>query len=53
MGYSQGRLGLRESWVTVAATVPESATLPAQELGVKFYVDSYYNGPVSIDAVWW
>lgn len=40
-------------WVTVAATVPEYATLPAQELGVKFYVDSYYNGPVYIDAVWW
>lgn len=44
---------LRDAWVTVTAVVPANAALPLNQLGVKFYLNAPYEGPIYIDAVEW
>lgn len=43
----------RDGWVTLTVTVPPNATLPLQEIGVKFYLNGSYTGPVYLDAIEW
>jgi hypothetical protein len=43
----------RNGWVTLTATVPANAALPLKEIGVKFYLNAAYNGPLYLDAVQW
>lgn len=43
----------RNGWVTLTAVVPANATLPLKEIGVKFYLNGPYSGPLYLDAVQW
>ncbi|RYZ09719.1 MAG: hypothetical protein EOO73_02220 [Myxococcales bacterium] len=43
----------RNGWVTLTAVIPPNATLPVQEIGVKFYLSGPYSGPLYLDAVQW
>ena len=40
-------------WVTLSVTVPASAVLTLNQLGVKFYLNGSYDGPVYVDAIDW
>ena len=39
--------------LTVTTTLSPQAALPVRELGLKFYLDDNYTGPIYIDAVTW
>ncbi len=41
------------AWLTVTTTLSPQAALPVRELGLKFYLDDNYTGPIYIDAVTW
>lgn len=43
----------RDAWVTVAVVVPQWATLPLKEIGVKAYLSQPYAGPIYLDAIQW
>lgn len=43
----------RNGWLTLTAVVPANATLPVKEIGVKFYLNGQYSGPVYLDSVQW
>jgi hypothetical protein len=43
----------RNGWITLTAVIPANAALPVQEIGVKFYLNGQYSGPVYLDAVQW
>jgi hypothetical protein len=50
-GYTGGIT--KGSWRTYTVAVPPGAALPLNRVGVMFYVDSHYDGPVYVDAVAW
>ncbi len=43
----------RNGWVTLTAVIPANATLPVKEIGVKFYLNGQYSGPLYLDSVQW
>ncbi len=40
-------------WVTLSVTVPANAVLPLNELGLKFYMNGSYQGPIYVDSIDW
>jgi hypothetical protein len=45
--------GMKGSWQTFTVSLAGSAALPAREVGIKFYQNGSYNGPIYVDAVTW